>query len=183
MTKYILSKRGLESPSSKQTFRRFANNFKNKHRDEWILSREGEKALKEKVQPYITRDISKLEVGDVLVADGHRLAIQCINPFTGKLCRPTLIGYLDWKSTALVGYEIMLEENTQAITSALRNSIINLGKIPKICYQDNGKAFKSKFFKGNLQECGIQGLFEKLNITPVFVKSLHLLNADRYRKY
>ena len=170
MTKYILSKRGLESPSSKQTFRRFANNFKNKHRDEWILSREGEKALKDKVQPYITRDISKLEVGDVLVADGHRLAIQCINPFTGKLCRPTLIGYLDWKSTALVGYEIMLEENTQAITSALRNSIINLGKIPKICYQDNGKAFKSKFFKGSLQECGIQGLFEKLNITPVFAQ-------------
>mgnify|MGYP002707818915 FL=1 len=170
LTKHILSKRGLASPSSAQTFRRFANNYRNKHYDEWIFAREGQKALRDKVQPYITRDISKLEVGDVLVADGHRLAVQCINPYTGKLCRPTLIGYLDWKSTALVGYEIMLEENTQAITSALRNSIINLGKIPKICYQDNGKAFKSKFFKGNLQECGIQGLFDKLGIIPVFAQ-------------
>ena len=170
LTKYILSKRGLDSLSSVQTFRRFANNYRNKHYDEWILAREGQKALRDKVQPYITRDISKLEVGDVLVADGHRLAVQCINPYTGKPCRPTLIGYLDWKSTALVGYEIMLEENTQAITSALRNSIINLGKIPKICYQDNGKAFKSKFFKGNLQECGIQGLFDKLGIIPVFAQ-------------
>ena len=84
-----------------------------------------------------------------MVADGHRLAVQCLNPFTGKPCRATLIGYLDWKSTALVGYEIMLEENTQAITSALRNAIINLGKIPKICYQDNGKAFRAKFFTGD----------------------------------
>lgn len=170
LTKHISSKRGLASPSSAQTFRRFANNYRNKHYDEWIFAREGQKALRDKVQPYITRDISKLEVGDVLVADGHRLAVQCINPYTGKPCRPTLIGYLDWKSTALVGYEIMLEENTQAITSALRNSIINLGKIPKICYQDNGKAFKSKFFKGNLQECGIQGLFDKLGIIPVFAQ-------------
>lgn len=170
LTKHILSKRGLASPSSAQTFRRFANNYRNKHYDEWIFAREGQKALRDKVEPYIKRDISKLEVGDVLVADGHRLAVQCINPYTGKPCRPTLIGYLDWKSTALVGYEIMLEENTQAITSALRNSIINLGKIPKICYQDNGKAFKSKFFKGNLQECGIQGLFDKLGIIPVFAQ-------------
>lgn len=170
LTKHILSKRGLASPSSAQTFRRFANNYRNKHYDEWVFAREGQKALRDKVQPYITRDISKLEVGDVLVADGHRLAVQCINPYTGKPCRPTLIGYLDWKSTALVGYEIMLEENTQAITSALRNSIINLGKIPKICYQDNGKAFKSKFFKGILQECGIQGLFDKLGIIPVFAQ-------------
>ena len=170
LTKYILSKRGLDSPSSAQTFRRFANNYRNKHYDEWIFAREGQKALRDKVQPYITRDISKLEVGDVLVADGHRLAVQCTNPYTGKPCRPTLIGYLDWKSTALVGYEIMLEENTQAITSALRNSIINLGKIPKICYQDNGKAFKSKFFKGNLQECGIHGLFDNLGIIPVFAQ-------------
>src|SRR5574344_1069769 len=170
LTKFILNKKGLYSPTSERNFRRYADNFKQKHYDEWILAREGQKALRDKVQPYITRDISKLEVGDVLVADGHRLAVQCLNPFTGKPCRATLIGYLDWKSTALVGYEIMLEENTQAITSALRNAIINLGKIPKICYQDNGKAFRAKFFTGDLQECGINGLFSKLGITPVFAQ-------------
>ena len=81
-----------------------------------------------------------LEVGDILVADGHKLAFQVINPFTGKPCRATLVGFLDWKSTALVGYEIMLEENTQCIASALRNTIINLDMIPKVVYQDNGRA-------------------------------------------
>lgn len=54
LTKHILSKRGLDSPSSAQTFRRFANNYRNKHYDEWIFAREGQKALRDKVQPYIT---------------------------------------------------------------------------------------------------------------------------------
>ncbi len=168
LTKFILKKQGIESPTSDRNFRRYADNFKKYHYDQWILSREGQKALRDKVQPYIERDISKIEVGDILVADGHRLAINCINPFNGRPCRPTLIGYLDWKSTALVGYEIMLEENTQAITSALRNAIINLGKYPLVCYQDNGKAFRAKFFTGDFNESGINGLFSKLGIAPMF---------------
>ena len=170
LTKYILNKKGYESPSSERSFRRYAKLYQQKHYDEWVFAREGQKALRDKVQPYITRDITQLEVGDVLVADGHRLAVQCLNPFTGKPCRATLIGYLDWKSTTLVGYEIMLEENTQAINSALRNAIINLGKIPKICYQDKGKAFRTKFFTGDFYESGINGLFNKLGITAVFAQ-------------
>ena len=75
-------------------------------------------------EAYIERDISKLEVGDVLIADGHTLNFQVINPFTGKPTRATLVGFLDWKSTALVGYEIMMSENTQCIASALRNSLL-----------------------------------------------------------
>ena len=165
-----INKKGYESPSSERSFRRYAKLYQQKHYDEWVFAREGQKALRDKVQPYITRDITQLEVGDVLVADGHRLAVQCLNPFTGKPCRATLIGYLDWKSTTLVGYEIMLEENTQAINSALRNAIINLGKIPKICYQDNGKAFRAKFFTGDFYESGINGLFNKLGITAVFAQ-------------
>jgi len=170
LTKYKLQQQNQSFIPADITFRRYAKWFKDNNYDKWILARDGEKALSDKVEPYIKRDASLLEVGDILVADGHRLAVQCLNPFTGKPCRATLIGYLDWKSTMLVGYEIMLEEDTQAITSALRNSIINLGKIPKICYQDNGKAFRAKFFTTDLYESGISGLFEKLDIIPVFAK-------------
>lgn len=168
LTKFILNKKGLSSPTSERNFRRFAQIYQQKHFDKWILAREGQKALRDRVEPYINRDISKLEVGDVLFADGHRLALMVINPFTGRPVRATLVGYLDWKSTALAGFEVMLEEDTQCVASALRNSIINLGKIPKISYQDNGKAFKNKFFNGDLQECGLSGLFASLGIVPVF---------------
>ena len=129
-------------------------------------------SLSDKVEPYIKRDASLLEVGDILVADGHKLAFQVINPFTGKPCRATLVGFLDWKSTALVGYEIMLEENTQCIASALRNAIINLDMIPKVVYQDNGRAFRTKYFTDDkgFTELGFQGLYSKLGIEMVFAR-------------
>lgn len=134
-----------------------------------MLARDGEKALSDKVEPYIKRDASLLDVGDILVADGHKLAFQVINPFTGKPSRATLVGFLDWKSTALVGYEIMLEENTQCIASALRNAIINLDMVPKIIYQDNGRAFRAKYFTNDkgFNELGFQGLYSKLGIETV----------------
>ena len=172
LTKYKLKEQGQSFIPADITFRRYAKWFKNNNYDKWILARDGEKALSDKVEPYIKRDASLLEVGDILVADGHKLAFQVINPFTGKPCRATLVGFLDWKSTALVGYEIMLEENTQCIASALRNAIINLDMIPKVVYQDNGRAFKAKYFNDDkgFTELGFQGLYSKLSIETVFAR-------------
>ncbi len=167
ITKYALQEKGIYNVSSDMTYRRFAKKFMEEHYDLWVFSREGSKALKDKVMPYIERDISKLNVGDVIVGDGHRLAFQVINPFTGKPCRPMLVAYQDWKSGAMLGFEIMIEENTQCIASALRNSIIALGKYPKYVYQDNGKAFKSKYFTDNET---LDGVFIRLGIIPIFAK-------------
>ncbi len=172
LTKYKLKEQGQDFIPADVTFRRYAKWFKANNYDKWVLARDGEKALSDKVEPYIKRDASLLEVGDILVADGHKLAFQVINPFTGKPCRATLVGFLDWKSTALAGYEIMLEENTQCIASALRNAIINLDMVPKIIYQDNGRAFRAKYFTNDkgFNELGFQGLYSKLGIETVFAR-------------
>lgn len=172
LTKYKLKEQGQSFIPADITFRRYAKWFKDNNYDKWVLARDGEKALSDKVEPYIKRDASLLDVGDILVADGHKLAFQVINPFTGKPCRATLVGFLDWKSTALVGYEIMLEENIQCIASALRNAIINLDMIPKIVYQDNGRAFRAKYFTDDkgFGELGFYGLYAKLGIETVFAR-------------
>ena len=172
LTKYKLQQHGQSYISADITFRKYANWFKKNNYDKWVLARDGEKALSDKVEPYIKRDASLLEVGDILVADGHVLNFNVINPFTGKPTRATLVGFLDWKSTALVGYEIMLEENTQCIASALRNSIINLDMIPKVVYQDNGRAFRAKYFNDDrgFSELGFNGLYSKLGIETVFAR-------------
>ena len=171
LTRHILEQQGYENIPSIMTFRRYAYKYRRLHYDKWVLFREGEKAFNDKVEPYIERDASLLEVGDVLIADGHTLNFQVINPFTGKSQRATLVGFLDWKSTALVGYEIMMSENTQCIASALRNSILNLGRIPKIVYQDNGKAFRAKYFQScNFDEAGFNGVYANLGIKSVFAK-------------
>ena len=172
LTKYKLKEQGQSFIPADITFRRYAKWFKDNNYDKWVLARDGEKALSDKVEPYIKRDASLLDVGDILVADVHKLAFQVINPFTGKPCRATLVGFLDWKSTALVGYEIMLEENTQCIASALRNAIINLDMIPKIVYQDNSRAFRAKYFTDDkgFGELGFYGLYAKLGIETVFAR-------------
>lgn len=170
IVKYLLNKKGYTNIASYATYKRYTTKIKRNFNDIWVLMREGEKALKDKVAPYIMRDASRLNVGDVLIADGNTLDFQVINPFTGKPCRATMIVYLDWKSEDVAGYEIMLTENTQCIASALRNSIIRLGKIPTICYQDNGAAFRSNFFRGDIdfEDSGFYGLFGSLGIVPVF---------------
>lgn len=172
LTKYKLQPSGQNFIPSDITFRRYAKWFKDNNYDQWVLMRDGEKSLADKVEPYIKRDASLLEVGDILVADGHKLNFKVINPFTGRPCRATLVGVLDWKSTALVGYEIMLEENTQCIASALRNAIINLDMIPKVIYQDNGRAFRAKYFTDDkgFNELGFSGLYSKLGIQTVFAR-------------
>lgn len=165
-----MSERGYEILPKDVTFRRYAEWFRDANYDKWILAREGQKALKDKVEPYIVRNASLLKTGQVLIADGHTLNFQVINPFTGKPCRATLLGFLDWKSGGLVGYDIMLEECTQNIASALRNAILNLDHVPDFVYQDNGRAFKSKFFNGDkkFEELGFTGIYQKLGIKPVY---------------
>ncbi len=175
LLKFKLGKQNIPLTHSPITFRRYAEQFKAKHYDIWCQMRLGEKANNDYCVPSISRDLSKVNVGDVLVADGHRFNFQVVHPITGKPCRATLVVYLDAKSYYPAGFEIMLEENTQCITSALRNAIINLGKFPKVCYQDNGRAFRSKFFTEDtaFDDSGMQGLMCKFGIIPVFAWPYH----------
>jgi putative transposase len=172
LTTHVLEKRGFENIPQPVTFRRYAEWFRRNNYDKWVLLREGEKALRDKVEPFIQRDTSKIDVGDILVADGHKLNFLVVNPFTGRPTRATLVGFLDWKSGYLVGYEIMLEENTQCISSALRMAIINLDMIPRIVYQDNGRAFKAKYFSEStdFSEAGFSGIYSNLGIKPVYAR-------------
>mgnify|MGYP003571317956 CR=1 FL=1 len=171
LSKFCLRKKGIDDLHSDSSYRRYAEHLRKTRYDKWVLCREGEKAFNDKVEPYIERDLSKIEVGDILVADGHVLNFQVLNPFTGSAVRATLVGFFEWKSGTLAGYEIMMSENTQCIASALRNSILNLGKIPKIVYQDNGKAFRAKYFQHcNFDEAGFNGVYANLGIKSVFAK-------------
>lgn len=81
----------------------------------------------------------------------------------------------------------MMTENTQCIASALRNSILNLGVIPKVVYQDNGRAFKSKFFQScDFDEDGFNGVYANLNIHSVleiFIVVLIRKKTVLFKKY
>jgi putative transposase len=169
-TKTFITYKKYPSPSSESKLRRFVDDFRKTHYPAWVSAREGAKALNDKCLPYAERDWRLLTVGEGLVADGHRLNFQVINPFNGKPCRATIVLFWDWKSSYPLGWEIMVEESTQCIASALRNAILTLGKKPKWLLIDNGKAFKAKVFTSEIElEDGIlYGMFATLGIHTHF---------------
>jgi len=168
--KYFLNQEEIPSPSGERTLRRFVKQFEKEHHYIPTIRRDGEKGLNDKDLPYLEGDRNRLRVGQVLVADGHRLNFQVINPFTGKPCRPAIVVFLDRRSSYPLGWEIMLEESVQCIASALRNAIVALGRKPEKLHIDNGKAFKSKVFNSpiDLRQAGLYGMFRRLDIRTHF---------------
>ena len=168
-----LKKAGQGVPSLSSTYR-FAERFKADHHDLVVLKREGEKALNDKVSGYIPRNPDLLHVGDCLFADGHTLNFECLHPETGRPFRPTLIVWFDWRSAMPVGWEIMPTENVITISSALFMAINHLGKIPKVPYLDNGRAFKGKYFTETNPDLEmLNGLYSRLGMALQLAKPYH----------
>ena len=167
----IMHQRGIENGFSDATYRRWITEWRERNYHIWTYTREGWKAWNDKCALSGQRDYDAIEVGDLLVGDGHTLNFDIINPWTGKPKRMTLILWQDMKSSFPCGWEIMPTENTQAIASAMRWAILRLGKIPKVAYIDNGKAFGARFFKGkNLEEAAFNGLFERLGTQVIHAR-------------
>jgi len=165
---------GSASTSSPSTLRNWVEAFKREYADVWTLAREGEKALNDHIAPFLRRDASLLEVGDVLIADGHRLNFRVKHPLHGRPCRAALIAFEDWKSRDIAGFSVMLEEDLCAVHLALYRSILHLGKLPKMVEPDNGKAFKNKVFINtdiDLTTSGMAGLYARLGIMCHFPKA------------
>lgn len=175
IAKIIMKTQGVAFAQSDRTFRRYLEKWQSENYDLYIMLREGQKALNDKALPYLERDFNRLEVGDVIVADGHVLNFEAINPFTGKNKRMTLVAFIDMKSSVPLGFEIMPTENVLTIAAALRRSILTLGFIPRVVYLDNGRAFRAKYFQGvrDFRESGLSGLFARLNIETAFAKPYH----------
>lgn len=165
---------GLEIVSD-ATIRRFVKTYVSESYDEFILFREGKKAWNDKCSISILRDWSLVEVGDVIIADGHTLNFETINPETGKPKRMTLLLFYDGASNHPLGWEVMATENIQCISAAFRRSCMLLGKFPKVVYLDNGRAFRAKFFEGckDLQQVGIDGLYESLGVKVIHAWAYH----------
>ena len=174
IAKAVMAAHGIDNGHSPATYRRWLNHWKARNFHIWTFTRRGAKAWNDECASYLERDYSRINVGDVIVADGHVLNFEILNPWTGKLKRMILILWMDMKSSYPLGWEIMPTENTAAIASALRRAILTLGKMPQVAYLDNGKAFSSRFFNGaDLSEANFAGLFERLGIRTIFAWPYH----------
>lgn len=153
------------------TCRRFLNQWSSEHQKIVTFQRDGLKKLREKVLPSLERDPDSLQYLDCWVADGKVLNMKIAHPDTGRECRATLIGWMDFRTMQILGFELMVTENTMSVASSFRHACINAGRladvngavVPRSVYLDNGSAFKNKFFNKQADlETQVGGLFERL---------------------
>lgn len=165
---------GIYIPSE-PTIRRFVKSYMQTCFDEWTLFREGKKAWNDKCAISLLRDWNLVSVGDIVIADGHTLNFESINPATGKPKRMTILLFYDGGSGFPLGWEIMPTENTASISAAFRRSCIMLGKFPRVVYIDNGRAFRARFFEGcpDFEQAGIFGLYESLGCKVIHAWPYH----------
>ena len=165
---------GLYEPSD-VTIRRFIKQYSTSCFDEWTFFREGQKAWNDKCAISILRDWSLVGVGDVVIADGHTLNFETLDPETGKSKRMTLLLFYDGASNYPLGWEVMATENVECISSAFRRACIALGKYPLVVYIDNGKAFRAKYFEHtpDFEQAGFLGLYRSLGCSVIHAWSYH----------
>jgi len=157
---------------SYNTYKRYLDTWKKNNYADYIFHIKGEKGLDDLVLPYLERDWNLVEVGDIIIMDGHVNNYEIINPITGLPKRMITVGAIDGRSQFLAGYEIAITENVMSIASAIRRAILNLGKFPKVVYIDNGKAFSAKYFHQSDLE-NLEPLFARLGIRTIFAKAYH----------
>ncbi|MEG0518291.1 MAG: Mu transposase C-terminal domain-containing protein [Bacteroidales bacterium] len=141
---------------SEVTAQRFLREWERKNSAIARVRREGMKAAKDTQMPYIERNPDDIQFMDCWYADGKVLNFQVIHPITGRPCRPTMIAWLDAKTNRIMGFEIMVTENTLSVLSALRNACLNTGYLlgtngailPRVLYMDNGRAFNNIMLNG-----------------------------------
>lgn len=166
----LARERGIPVTVCKDSYRRVLDKWIETHNDIWTQWHLGTAALEGDVLPHVERDYDLIEPGDALIADGHVLNFTITNPWNGKAQRMMLVAWLDMKSMMPVGWDITPTENVKAISNALRRAIINLGKLPKVAYFDNGRAFKAKYFTGDFVQSGEPGLYERLGIETIVAR-------------
>ena len=169
----IMEKRGIDTLSGSTYLRWLTKDWIPYNYDQWIWWREGEKGLNDKVLYNLIRDYDRLESGDLLVADGHVLNFQVLDPETQRPKRMMLILFADFKSMYPLGWEIMATENTDAISMALRRAILRLGRIPTAVYIDNGRAFKGKYFINKNPGEELRPLYQRLGVKHIIAWAYH----------
>ena len=169
----IYEMRGIYSDACDMTLRRTLEDHIKFNADVSGFLRYGNKWLNDTMLPYLERGRDGIEVGDIVVADGHTLNFEIIDPVTGRPKRMTLILVYDFKSNFPLGWMIMPTESTQTIAAAYRHAILTLGFVPRVFYIDNGRAFKAKFFTKTSDLSGLSGLFERLGSQVINAWAYH----------
>lgn len=111
------------------------------------FARKGRDAWYKLYSPYIERDLSAIEPGQVWFSDHHQMDIMCIDD-EGNRFFPWLTVWSDWRSGKWLGWYLHKEPPcADQIFQAFYYAACKYG-LPQTAYMDNGKDYRCKDFAG-----------------------------------
>jgi putative transposase len=116
-------------------------------------AREGKKAYRERMSPYLTRGFTDCYANQIYVGDHAIHDVECFNDCFanvewGAPIRIRISAMLDYRSRMVVGASWCWEGSSRAIAATMRRAISKFGP-PECIYVDNGKDYR-KVAKGAL---------------------------------
>ena len=122
---------------SVEAFKRLANSLPLPVK---IYGRQGEKAYKDKCEPYIPRNYKTIHTNQQWVADNHIFDVLVLYP-DGQVGRPWVVGWQDMSSRYIVGFHMVPDNpNSDHILDAFIEAVSEYGK-PEVVQLDNGKDY------------------------------------------
>ena len=125
-----------------QTAARFLQSIPPAERDYFRL---GKKRFEDLYLPYVEQNINQYRSLDLVISDHH--ALDCVVQYRGKLIRPWLTTFQDYRSGKIVGYFPTVKPSSLSILAAFYMCCIRYGQ-PKAALFDNGKDYRSKLING-----------------------------------
>ena len=126
------------------------------------MARKGEEAYRN-AELIIHRDLASIQVLDFLVMDHRVLDIFCLVPERRgwRLARPWVTCALDMRSRKFLGWCFVETPSSDSIATVLKQVFVNFG-LPKACYFDNGRDFRSQWFEGRKEQSRSAGAIADL---------------------
>ena len=125
-----------------QTAARFLKSIPPAERDYYRL---GKKKFEDMYLPYVEQNINQYRSLDLVVSDHH--VLDCVVLYRGKLIRPWITTFQDYRSGKIVGYFPTVKPSSLSIIAAYYMCCIRYG-VPKAVLFDNGKDYRSKLING-----------------------------------
>ena len=121
------------------------------------MARKGEEAYRN-AELIIHRDLASIQVMDFLVMDHRVMDVFCLVPERRgwRLARPWVTCALDMRSRKFLGWCFVETPSSDSIATVLKQVFVNFG-LPRACYWDNGRDFRSQWFEGRKEQSRAAG--------------------------
>ncbi len=183
----ILKQRGSDYIPAYNTVRRYIKALEGENADVRSYLKGGAAEFKHNAMHKGIRDNKELHVMEFVQADAHTFDcwIKYARPNgTVTAIRPYLVGFMDTRSRALVGWGICAQPNSEVIEQVVLHMIYKkkdspFSGVPRVLLLDNGKDFTAKTLTGRSRK----ERFDLSNNTKGFYKSIGIEYEKRALPY